>query len=237
MPQDAESRHDHFGDAARPRTHDHTGSHGATSEQHPQHSQHSHSHSWQRAGGGSVLAASILLVGATWVEFLVLGPGAPMVVYALFLVAFGLSMLLFAVAGFALARYGLVGESAGRRFALRAFGVCWAVSQIGYLGYKYFLPPSTWNFGLVVVSTGFLALTFVFGIASAVVIAASRIAWGPARWSLFLALGLSTLAGVVISSSDSLLLLTIMETISALGLVLVGVTYWRAPGRDPWIAG
>lgn len=217
MPNDAESRRESRAVSERP-----AGSPTA-------------GRSWQRTGGGAALAASILLVIATWVEYLVLGPGAPGVVTAVFLVLFGVSVVLFVVATFALAAYGIVGESGGGRFALRGYGVCWLLSQAAYLGYTYAFPASTVNFTLVLLSTGFLALMLVFGLGAAIVIAASRIAWGAARWSLFVGIGVSIGAGVVISTSDSLVVLTVMETVSAVGMVFVAVTYFFAAGRSAWV--
>ncbi|WP_286343362.1 hypothetical protein [Frondihabitans sucicola] len=182
------------------------------------------------------MVGAILLAVATWIEYVVLGPGAPLEVFVLFLVLFGASIVLFAVAAFALAHYGIVGTSPGGRFALRAYGLCWVISQAAYLAYKYVLPPATSNFYAVLLSTLFLALTFVFGVVAAAFIAARRIAWGPARWSLFVAIAISVGVGLLTSRSDSLILLTVWETISALGQVFVGLTYWFARGRDPWIS-
>lgn len=218
MPEDAQSRPNQGRDDARPKT-------GSLAVQR---------HSWQRAGGGPTVVGAILLVVETWLEYLVLGPGAPAVVFVLFVVAFGASTVVLLVAAFALVHYGIVGTSSGGRFALRAYGICWLLAQGSYLTYKYFLPPAISNFYAVLISSAFLGLTLLFGLASAVFIALSRIAWGPARWSLLLSIGISVVV-VLLSGNDSLLTLSLLETASAAGLLFVGVTYVLAPGRDPWI--
>ena len=229
MPDDGHRESPRTGPSARPGGEHHAGVHPHVP------SGAEHRHSWQRAGGGPAAVGAILLGLSAWLEYFVLGPGAPGAVFVAFAVLFGASIVLFVVAAFALAHYGIVGRSAGGRFALRAYATSWAISQAAYLAYKYVLPPATTNFYLVLLSTAFLGLTFVFGLVAAVFVALGRVAWGPARWSLFVAIGVAVVVAAVMARSDSLFLSSAMETLAAAAQLFVAVTYYFARGRDPWI--
>lgn len=236
MPHDAESRREQSGADARPRPEDHHGPDPASTPPERRSGTGSGA-SWQRTGGGLLVVAAILQLGATWLEHVVLGAGVSVPVFVVFVAVSSASALLLGAAGFALARLGIVGTSATGRFALRAAGLCWIGGRAAYLAYTYFLPPSTANSWFVVLSTVLLWLTIAFALVAAIDIAARRIAWGPARGSLLLALGVAVVVGLAVPASGSALAVTLLESVSALGQVFVGVTYVVAAGRDPWIGG
>ncbi len=179
------------------------------------------------AGAGAFAAAAVLLLVATLLELGTLPhPSDHGGLFWLFFVVFAVSILLFAYAVFPLALgskggNGIVGPSALGTIGLIAFGIFWLVSQVFYLISTYFSP----NSALDTVSTVFIGLAFIGGIIAAIVIIRAGVEKGIARWSLLVAVIVSLVTGAISAAVGDLVLTTVMEIVSTLAQLLVGVSY------------
>jgi len=170
-------------------------------------------------GGTTLLVASLLLLVATLVEGPLIGASAlDPALFTVFLVAFSLSLVGYLVAGLLLA----AGTShAAARVGLILFGVLWLVAQGLFLFGAYFTPSDA----LLLTSTVLSVVQLLGGLVAAIVIGARGLILGVGRWSLLVGILVSAVTGGIASSAPSAVLLTVMHSISAIGLALVGVTY------------
>jgi hypothetical protein len=194
----------------------------------------------RRRGGSSTMVGGILLAAATALEYFVLGPGVPAMVFIVFLILFAAAAaglvgggVLLASDGWRWSDRGLVGDSPLGHLALYGFGIAWFLSVVAYIAYTYVFRASTINFDLVTASTILLGLAMIAGVVAAISVARAAVVRGFARWSLCGAVALALLSGIVIGSTESLVVTTIAKMLTALGLSVVGLGYHLAKERHP----
>lgn len=186
------------------------------------------------------MVGGILLALASALEYFVLGSGVPATVFVVFLFVFAAAAVALVVGGVLLASdgwrwsdRGVVGDSPLGHFALYGLGIAWLLSVVNYVGYTYVFRASTINYDLVAASTILLGLAMLAGIVAAISVARAGVVHGFSRWSLCGAIALALLSGIVIGSTESLVVTTVAKVATALGLSVVGLGYHLARGRHP----
>jgi hypothetical protein len=182
---------------------------------------------WSTLGGGGLVASFGLLLVATLLEYgLLAAPTEWTPLTGVFLALFAVSLLLALLAVVALAlgstgSDGIVGRSTLGRVALIAYGVLWLAMETLYLVAVYVVGDAD-----LLAVTGVLGvLMSVSSIIAAVVIAVKGVAVGVGRWSMIAAIVVSAVTGGAATGTGDALTITVLHGISALGMLLVGVSY------------
>lgn len=185
---------------------------------------------WKRLGGGGIAAAGVILVLAVVAsivfqtgdpqEFLVLLVWAVLLIIASIVLAVGL----FAIAGWGPG--GIVGGSIVGKIALYVFAVFQVIATAVRVLVALVAADRDQTTVTVPSLPGIVA--FVGAIIAAIIIARAGFAKGFARWTLAVWVAFGVIAAVIQAVVLSAAVSTVLEAVSAILLIVVGVSYLRS---------